>query len=77
MTKNVLKGDSGLAASGQAAQTAPRDESTSITGGRKPVAGAREPHRRGAEQPRGPLHARIVHFDAQRSSGPLPSSDED
>jgi hypothetical protein len=26
---------------------------------------------------REPLHARIVHFDAERSSGPLPSNKED
>jgi hypothetical protein len=77
MTKNVVKDNAGFAASKHSTRAAPCDESTRAAGGRKQVAGAREPHRRGVEQPREPLHARIVHFDAERSSGPPASSDED
>jgi hypothetical protein len=78
MTKNISKDDSGFAAREQSTRTVAPDQNAVVTDGRGLLAGTHEPHRRGLQKPREPLHAWIVHFDVERSSGPAAlSADED
>jgi hypothetical protein len=78
MEKNVEKDDAGAAASGPSRhQHAGTPDGTATAVERGQAAIERESRQRGRQKkPRESLHAWIVHFDAERSSGPLASSDE-
>jgi hypothetical protein len=79
MEKRVAKDDGVPATRGPSRQqhAGPRDH-TAAAAERGQSAIEREPQQRGRfKKPRGSLHVWIVHFDAERSSGPLASSDEE
>jgi len=66
MTKNLAKGDAKLVASERSMRMAARDEDAVVPNDHSRSVCSREP-----------LHARIVHFDAERSSVPRASNKED
>ncbi|KXU84004.1 hypothetical protein CI15_26200 [Paraburkholderia monticola] len=78
MEKNVEKDDAEAAASGPSGRRhAGTPDGTAAAVEREQAANERESRQRGRpKKPRESLHAWIVHFDPERSSGPLASSDE-
>lgn len=79
MEKNVAKDDGEAAASGPSGQGyggAPGETAAAAHRGQPAI--EREPQQRGRlNKPRESLHAWIVHFDAEPSSGPPASNEEE
>jgi hypothetical protein len=77
MEKKVEKDDAEAAASGPSRHRPSKPDGTVGAAEHGQAAIERESRQRGRlKKPRESLHVWIVHFDAERSSGPLASSDE-
>ncbi|MGF6919037.1 hypothetical protein OKW41_003777 [Paraburkholderia sp. UCT70] len=79
MEKNVANNDGKAATSNPSGHRSDRTSGeTAAAPNRGQPATEREPQQRGRlKKPRESLHAWIVHFDAEPSSGPPASNDED
>ncbi|MCC8402624.1 hypothetical protein LJ655_12100 [Paraburkholderia sp. MMS20-SJTN17] len=78
MTKKAAKDDREAAVSGRSGQpqAGPRDETGAAADGAQPAIESEPQRRARPKKPRESLHAWIVHFDAERSSGPPGPNDE-
>ena len=80
MTKNVSNDEFRSAASKRSTRPPARVKNAVVTDNRERFADTHDVHHshgRGLQKPREPLHARIVHFDVERSSGPLLSDNNE
>ncbi len=77
MTKNVSNDEFRSAASKRSTRQPAREKNAVVADNQERVADTHDAHGHRLQQPREPLYVRIVHFDVERSCGPLPSDNNE